>query len=215
MLAVAHEIGSPLSHAIAILDEGLSGALPSEAFTDAVTSVIDLHDLIDDLLVTARIMSGAIDPPREEMRLDEIVRGLPGVGLVVRSELRYETRPTVVKGSPHLVRRAVSNLVRNAAAHGFRGPGSEIVVRVDEVGVTVQDNGPGVLPDQLARLRKEDGFRARRPQQTGLGLRLTRWVAGVHGGGLVLRNRPEGGFEAQLQFPSASPGSLLARTEGM
>lgn len=203
MLAVEHEIGSPLSHAIAILDEGLRGDGPSrQVVSEAADSVVDLSQVIEDVLATVRIMSGSIDPPREEMRLDEIVRGLPGVGRSVRSELRFETSPTVAWGSPHLMRRAVSNLVRNAAAHGYSGPGAAIVVRVDEGGVTVQDDGPGIPPARLRSRRRK-----------GLGLPLAGWVAKVHDGRLVLRNRPEGGFEAQLRIHAASASPSRSERE--
>ena len=204
ILAVEHEIGSPLSHALAILGEGLRGDVPSgQVISDAMDCVVDLSQLMEDVLATARIMAGVIDPPREEMRLDEIVRGLPGVGASVRSELQFETSPMVAWGSPHLMRRAVSNLVRNAAAHGYSGPGAAIVIRVDEGGVTVQDDGPGIPPARL-RLRG----------QKGLGLPLARWVAKVHGGRLVLRNRAEGGFEAQLQIHAALASPSSSRSEG-
>jgi two-component system OmpR family sensor kinase len=204
MLTVAHEIRRPLSRAMVALEEGLGGTrAPERAFADAQRNVDELARLIEDLLETARIMSGAIDLPQEEVRLDDVARGAVGDAQVGLSTIHFATRPTIVDGSPHLLRRAVSNLIRNAALHGYADRAGEIRVRVDTTGVSVEDDGPGIPPEQLDELRSERPMARRRSGR--LGLALAGWVAETHRGRLVLRNRPEGGLEARLEIGGRRP----------
>lgn len=202
MVTVAHEIRSPLSRAVAILDEGAGGLLPAdEAIKESRASVDELADLIDDLLQTARIMSGATTVPQEEVRVDELVRRSVPAADPGGPWVRIDARPVLMTGSPHLVRRAVLNLVRNAAVHAYAGGPGEIRVRVDDHGITVEDDGPGVPAARLQEIRYETPLSARPPSGSGVGLLLAGWVAETHGGRLVLRNRDEGGFEARLDLP--------------
>lgn len=73
-----------------------------------------------------------------------------------------------------------------------------------DVLLSVEDDGPGVPPAQLAQLgqafHRPDAARSRATGGVGLGLYLCRLVAEAHGGRLALRNRFPG-FEATLRLP--------------
>jgi signal transduction histidine kinase len=201
MLAVAHEVRSPLSRAVVALDEGSCGVLAQDrAIAEAQANIDALSSLIEDLLQTARVMSGAIALPRDEVRVDELVRSSMAGEPIGATTLRYDTRPTVLVGSEHLVRRAVANLIRNAVVHAYGAGRGEIRVRVDQDGITVRDDGPGIPAARRVELCSATPSSGRR-EAGGLGLPFAGWVAEVHRGRLVLRNRDGGGFEAQLRIP--------------
>lgn len=70
----------------------------------------------------------------------------------------------------------------------------------------VADNGDGIPEDELPQLFKRY-FRGRRAQWqsgSGLGLDMARTVAEMHGGGISVRNRPEGGAEFTLWLPDTT-----------
>jgi len=74
--------------------------------------------------------------------------------------------------------------------------------------VTVQDNGAGVAPEDLARIQEpfEHAGRsegAQHSQGAGLGLTLIKAFAELHGGGLELYSRPDEGFRASVMLPPA------------
>jgi len=207
MLAVAHEVRSPLSRMLVALDEGSSGDLvPDAAMKQAMGQGEALAELIDDLLETARVMSGALPMPSEEVRLDEVSTRIVHTGSFGAATVELDLEPHTVVGSPRLMRRAVSNLVRNAAQHAYSaGPGS-IRVQVRAGGVVVEDDGPGVPEEKLDALRYETPLKHR---TSGLGLGLTGWVAELHGGRLVLANRPDGaGFRAHIELPTQLVGDM-------
>lgn len=104
-------------------------------------------------------------------------------------------------GRPLALRRCITNLVDNALRYGG---GATVVIDDQPAMLTlrVQDEGPGMPPDQLDRafepFYRAEASRSRVTGGTGLGLGIARNIARAHGGEIVLRNRSEGGFEAVL-----------------
>jgi signal transduction histidine kinase len=80
--------------------------------------------------------------------------------------------------------------------------------------VTVQDNGAGVAPEDLARIQEpfEHAGRsegAQHSQGAGLGLTLIKAFAELHGGGLELYSRPDEGFRASVMLqPAPLPAAV-------
>jgi signal transduction histidine kinase len=114
----------------------------------------------------------------------------------------------VIVGRPSGLRRAVTNLVRNACVHGG-GARVTLETAADGAGlaVVVCDDGPGIPDEDITRVTEPffrvEGSRSRRTGGIGLGLSIVQAVADTHGGRLILRNRPEGGLEARLVLPTA------------
>ncbi len=102
------------------------------------------------------------------------------------------------------LRRAIQNLTDNAFKYG-RNP--RIIVSDDETDlrISVEDEGPGIPPEALDRVTepfyRPDAARASDTGGVGLGLSIVRDVALLHGGELVLANRPQGGLSAALRLP--------------
>jgi two-component system osmolarity sensor histidine kinase EnvZ len=102
---------------------------------------------------------------------------------------------------PDAIRRAVTNLVDNARRHA-----RHVALRAETmqrergaaVQVMVDDDGPGVPPDQ-----REDVFRpfATYSGGTGLGLTIARDIVRAHGGDIVLDDSPMGGLRARIRLP--------------
>ena len=68
--------------------------------------------------------------------------------------------------------------------------------------VTVDDDGPGLAPEQrIAALARGQRLDESKPG-SGLGLSIVADLASVHGGGLVLEESPTGGLRASLRLPA-------------
>ncbi|WP_334165366.1 sensor histidine kinase, partial [Phenylobacterium sp.] len=169
----------------------------------------EMEHMIDEYLAFARGEGGeAAETVRLRELLDEVCEGARRAGARVSVTTDPELSASV---RPNALKRALSNLVMNAAVHGER---VEVAARPRPTGgveITVDDDGPGIPADQY-----EDAFKAfgrldeARNQNTkgvGLGLAIARDVARGHGGDITLDRSPLGGLRAVVRLPGAlQPG---------
>jgi two-component system osmolarity sensor histidine kinase EnvZ len=107
-----------------------------------------------------------------------------------------------MRGRPQALRRALANLLDNAARYG--APPFVASLAPDARGwrVCVRDHGGGVpdnaLPELGRPFHRVDA--ARRGGGSGLGLASVARIAVLHGGRLSLRNHPDGGLQAELHL---------------
>ena len=114
-------------------------------------------------------------------------------------------RSPVVLGDLTLIEQAVSNLVQNAVLHNHAGGHVAVVLELEDAKtfrIMIKDDGPGVPPDELARVlgrgERGDEARTRHPHGKGLGLSIARRVAAAHDWRFDLRPGAEGGLEVEL-----------------
>jgi signal transduction histidine kinase len=98
----------------------------------------------------------------------------------------------------------LTNLVGNAVRHGGDGDVAlEVSVVGDRAVITVADAGPGIAPEDQARVF--DPFAQGRQGAgggLGLGLYIARAIAEAHGGALTLESAPGHGATFRLQLPA-------------
>jgi signal transduction histidine kinase len=103
------------------------------------------------------------------------------------------------------LRRAVRNMVENAARYGDR---ARVLVDADDafVRIVIEDNGPGIPDGDLQRVFdpfvRLETSRSRETGGIGLGLAIARSIMRGHGGDAILENRAEGGLRAVLSLPA-------------
>jgi signal transduction histidine kinase len=109
-----------------------------------------------------------------------------------------------------LLRRALVNLVRNAAE--ATGEDGRVLVRGESAPdgaflLAVEDSGPGIAPEAVAKLFVP--FSSTKADGTGLGLSLVAKIASLHGASVTAgRSDALGGASFRISFP---PGALSGR----
>jgi len=110
----------------------------------------------------------------------------------------------VVKLKRHAFKRAVANLVNNAARfadHISVSAGK----RDGSLVVEVDDNGPGIPEAEREHVFRPfyrlDHARNQDSGSTGLGLAIARDIARIHGGDIALSQSQLGGLKAVLTVP--------------
>jgi signal transduction histidine kinase len=218
---VSHELRSPLTRIRMALE-----LLPPEAASEArlrgvEADLADLERLIDDVLTAARLDEAGLPA-----RLDALdARGvLADVAERARHDPLVDGRTIrVVDGPPipltadgALLRRAVWNLVENAAKYGAP-PITLAAERVgDRVTLSIADEGPGIPAAEREQVFTPfyRGDRARTPDGAhgvGLGLTLARRIAEVHGGSIAVEAASTaGGHERGCRVVITLPADHLA-----
>ena len=123
-------------------------------------------------------------------------------------ELPERVRP--VWADADRLTQVVLNLLSNALKYAPHD-GGQVVLRVQDAGeeltLEVQDNGPGVAPDQEAvvfeKFRQVAGDDHYRPGGTGLGLPISRQIVEHFGGRMWLRSTPGQGACFGFALPHA------------
>jgi two-component system, OmpR family, sensor histidine kinase MprB len=171
---------------------------------DILAELDELTALVGDVVELAR--GAKPGPVLDDVRLDRIVATLAEraegrAGADVR--FRVDVEPTVVRGEPDRLSRAVSNLIDNAVK--WSPPGGEIEVALRDGVLAVRDHGPGFaeadLPHVFERFYRSRS--ARRMSGSGLGLAIVRQAAEAHGGWVEAANAPGGGALIELRLPGA------------
>jgi signal transduction histidine kinase len=180
-----------------------------EALDDIEAEVDRLTSLVDDLLLLARSDSGVVEMRSESVDLAEVA-GEALQRLRAQAEargvtLRLDAAPGEVRGDPDRLRQLVAILIDNAIRHSPTGGAVEVGIHGDaHPGISVEDEGPGIRPEDLAHVFDRFWRAADAPTGgTGLGLAIAAWIAEHHGGRITASNRPAGGarFEVQLPHP--------------
>lgn len=106
---------------------------------------------------------------------------------------------------PQALRRAITNLVDNALKYGGSAH-VEVLKETGKVLVLIEDQGPGIPPDQHERVftpfYRLESSRNRETGGAGLGLALVRTIVHGHGGNVTLANRNEGGLRVRVELPA-------------
>ncbi len=190
----SHELRTPLTSLRTNVEVlARAGHLPvSERrviLADVVAQLDELAVLVADLVELAR--DGVVD--REELhdvRLDELVEDAleSARRRAPTAAYRSALEPTVVRGAPDRLQRAVANLLDNAATWSPPGQPIDVVVRDGEL--IVRDRGPGIASEDLDRVfdRFYRAPSARGLPGSGLGLAIVRQIAERHGGRVSRRS---------------------------
>ena len=209
LVEASHELRTPLTVLAVILDgtADVSGDAVDAAVARARRQVDRLTAVTSALLVRARASAGTVPATFERLRLDQLVEGtVAELAEVGADAVEVVSTPTVVEGSPELLSHAVRNLVENALRHGH----APVRVTIGAGVVEVDDGGRGI-PVRLRRRAVQPGVGD--GDGTGTGLAIVAWVAGVHGGRLILDDAPSGGLRARLELgvPGRRPHRRLMR----
>ncbi len=212
---LAHEVKNPLA---AI--KGLSTHMARNA-TDSKTAerlaivaaeADRLQSIVDGFLSFSR---GLDDLKLAPTRPHEIAREL-GVLLETRAEEAGVTIETggdealVLDADPRKLRQVLLNILLNAIQASPRGSHVHLMVARDCEGsrITVRDEGVGMTPEVLDRIRKP--YFTTKEGGTGLGLAVARGLIEQHGGSLEFRSTPRTGTTVTILLPmKAKPCARL------
>jgi two-component system osmolarity sensor histidine kinase EnvZ len=201
LASVSHDLRTPLTRLK--LEAALSE--PSPRLDQIKRDLGEMEHMIDEYLAFARGEGGEASEPVDLVGLlRDLVQRAPcrggAIALAASDPLVADVRPIGMK-------RALSNLIGNAAVHGRtvaiearRRPSGAIEILID-------DDGPGIDPeryeDAFRPFSRLDESRNQNEKGVGLGMAIARDVVRSHGGEVALDRSPLGGLRAIVTLPES------------
>ena len=215
---VVHDLRAPLTVLSGYLDllrNGTFGEAPNDWAAPLQVIAAKLQEtnrLVDNLLLAARLDSGAVPMSIEALDLNDVI-----IRAATRSEARARLTAATIVTAPHPVAvlargdvfhvdRVVDNLINNALSYGGATPWICLSVDPgDPAAIRVEDHGVGISP-ALHRRIFDRFFRVdNNVPGTGFGLHVGRVLAEACGGSLsVERSAPGEGSVFRLDLPASA-----------
>jgi two-component system phosphate regulon sensor histidine kinase PhoR len=226
---VSHELRSPLSALVGFI-ETLQG--PAQGDKEAQKKFFGImaveagrmKRLIEDLLSLSAIEVEEHVPPRDRVRVVELIEGVgESMGQLAAAKdmkivIDAATDLPKVLGDSDLLAQVIRNLVENAIFYGRTSTQVTITVRplqrLEETGepgvsVSVTDSGEGIAREHLPRLTERfyraDTARSRQLGGTGLGLAIVKHIINRHRGRLTIDSELGKGSVFTITLPTADP----------
>jgi signal transduction histidine kinase/ActR/RegA family two-component response regulator len=198
VVGLSHELRSPLNaisgYAQLLEQDSSLQARPRDQVRVVRRSADHLSGLIDGILDISKIEAGRLYLSRDEVRLNDFLDQLVGMFRLQAAAKgidfvfdRPAVLPVVVYADEKRLRQILINLLSNAIKFTQTGRVKFVVhYRSPVAEFEVVDTGPGIQPDDLERIFapfERGALGVAQPQTgTGLGLTISRLLAGVMGG---------------------------------
>jgi PAS domain S-box-containing protein len=208
LATVSHELRAPLNAMLGwaqiLRTTRVDDATLAHAIEIIERSARTQSRLIEDLLDTARIVSGKLRLDIQPVDLTSLIENAVEVlrpaadakGIDIKVTLNAGRE--VITGDPDRLQQIVWNLLSNAIK--FTPKDGNVEVRLERADpharITVTDTGRGIsseyLPFIFDRFLQADGSSTRRHTGLGLGLSLVRHLVELHGGTVYAKSPGEG-----------------------
>jgi signal transduction histidine kinase len=213
---VSHELRTPLSRIRVALELAAEGdqARARRYLSEIGADLSELERMVSDVLQAARLDQAGGDLPLRRQPVDlaallaEVAARFREQRPGRRLELRGADAATPLDADPALLRRALDNLLDNAAKYSGDGTAVALEARreVGAVVIEVRDRGIGIdaadLPSLFTPFFRTDRSRTRATGGVGLGLALARRIVEAHGGAIEVESVPDQGTTFRLRLPA-------------
>jgi signal transduction histidine kinase len=206
LLSITHELKSPLASIKLVLETFVKRHLEPAQITQlsqsALSETARLNDLVNDLLLSAKLDSTGYEPYFESLNLSEFLTEIVEKFKIKFPKAEFHTsfsEMPLLNGDRQALSSVFTNLLENAVKYSPDLPKVFISAHFknEHFIVDVADNGIGILPayrplifDRFYRIGNED---TRNTKGTGLGLYIVAQIVKRHRGSIqVLSNAEKG-----------------------
>ena len=199
LAAISHDLKTPLTRAQLRVEDIDNGELRRQIDGD----LAEMLAMVDSTL--AFLKGDQSGEPVQDFDLKAILESICDDLSDAGHRVSFApTRNIVLRGRHLALKRAFNNLIGNAAKYA-----TTVVVattcRDDAVEVFVDDDGPGISPDQrdavFQPFYRIEASRNRATGGTGLGLTVARTIIRGHGGDITLHDASLGGLRVRVRLP--------------
>lgn len=231
LASVSHDLRTPLStlrvhlEALGLKSSTLSVAEQREYLAIALRQTQRLSKLVDQLIEAAKLDAAQVTIHAEPFPLADLLQDVVQKFALIAKENEVQFDLQVrhplpwVLADVALIERVLDNLIENALRHSPRGGRVAIALTACDgrVAVQVTDAGPGLMPDQVARIferfYRADPSRSGETGHAGLGLSIVKSILELHGTTIDVEGRPGQGARFRFSLPVASDTRVQAQSD--
>jgi len=197
--AIAHDLRTPLMRLAFRIE-----TVPEPIRLKAEADIDEMRQMLTAVLDFVRDMNQAHRRQRLDLRslVESVADNMADVGDDVAVA---PGAALVIEGDAVALRAVFANLLSNAVTYAGKARAT-VTAQAGRAVVEIADDGPGLAPEELARVfepfYRTEPSRNRATGGVGLGLATVRTVVHAHGGDVILENRPEGGLVARVTLPT-------------
>lgn len=216
---LAHDLRTPLTRLRALLNQGADGGPTPALFERAERECESIIRIFDAMLRLAEIETGrhptAVAPLALVPLIEDVGETMEPVIADHGGRLCIDAAcPVSVAGDRNLLSQLLVNLLENVVRHTPPGTCAALSLSRagDEAEILLSDDGPGLAPDERARVTQPfvRGRAALDTRGSGLGLAIAQAIVRFHGGRLELADA-EPGLCIRVRLPAlaaqVSPGA--------
>lgn len=217
LLAVTHELKSPLASIKLYLQTVLKRDLPKEKqeqfLNNSLKDIERLDYLVENVLITTKLESARPNFPKEVLNLSELIESvaqLLQINACTHQVIKVDVEPDVfIQADRFAFTNVVTNLIENAVKYSPSGESIEVTLKSDgdrnTALLTVADQGVGIaneekrrIFDKFYRIGREE---TRKTKGTGLGLYIVKTVLEKHDAQIKVKDNIPAGtvFEVILK----------------
>ncbi|MBV5295551.1 MAG: sensor histidine kinase [Curvibacter lanceolatus] len=216
LAAVSHELRTPLT-SIRGFAELMEMRLEQPRFKEQARMIRKaaehLNELLTEILDLAKVEAGAMPVTPEAVALTELLQSTLDFFSVTAAQKSLDLKLQLAPSTPQTLlcdglrlKQILNNLLSNALKFTQQGSVTiEVDGSDDMVSFHVVDTGPGIAPELhdtiFERFRQGNDRVSYEHGGTGLGLSLSRALAGLMGGTLTVQSSPGQGARFTLSLP--------------
>jgi signal transduction histidine kinase len=215
---IAHQIRNYLGRILmgtsALRPQSADNPAALQAHADLTRAITDMDQLVSDLLEYSRSLTLHPTSMQLNAALNVLLDGLASEFATVRLRIERDFEPDLpaVQVDVFKLEQALSNVLRNAVQ--AMPDGGTLRVRTcmgetaDSVHVVIEDSGPGIPAEDLAKVFRP--FYTTKPNGTGLGLAMAQRIVEAHGGKLSAHAAAGSGAVFEFILPCAVHAEVAA-----
>ena len=220
---VSHELRTPLT-AIKGWAETMQYGVPDRITLEKGMSVIvkessRLTSLVEELLDFSKLQSGRLTMQMERMdilaEIDEAVYMLRERAIAEGKHLLYDDpeEMPIIYGDHNRLKQVFINIIDNALKYTPEGGMIGVQVYRDykenTIKIVVADNGCGINPDDLPKVKNKFFKANQKINGSGIGLAVADEIITMHKGTLEIESSPEVGTTVTITLPIFNEAAML------